>query len=336
METPAAPRPTDPSSVVLILSTDESLVDELAVDLNEREPDVEIQVVENIETLADHLTRLRPDAVLLDTESLPEDMADGDMGGHGLDQAPVVLLSADIERWKRLKTRLNARDHIPRRADYVFAVAEALRVAQRTAGYEGRIQETVQHYRDILEASSDGIFVLVGGTFTFVNENFATTLGRAPETLVALHGLIDVALPDDRHVLQEELARVAVADGRRELIETRLLDAKGEAHTFEIACRSSVVEGRRAIVGVARDVTAERQLEDEIERARQRAAQIERLRALGELAAGVAHDFNNVLETVLGRLALAREKLKNGEPIQDDLEVIETAARDGAATVQRV
>jgi CheY-like chemotaxis protein len=77
-------------------------------------------------------------------------------------------------------------------------------------------------------------------------------------------------------------------------------------------------------------------LEEEVDRARQRASQIERLRALGELAAGVAHDFNNALETVLGRVTLARDKLRRGDDIAEDLDIIEGAARNGADTVQRV
>ena len=69
----------------------------------------------------------------------------------------------------------------------------------------------------------------------------------------------------------------------------------------------------------------------EIERARKRAAQVERLRALGELAAGVAHDFNNVLETVLGRVALVRQKLERGEPVDEDLRSSRPRPRNAAA-----
>ncbi|HEX8559183.1 MAG TPA: ATP-binding protein, partial [Pyrinomonadaceae bacterium] len=73
----------------------------------------------------------------------------------------------------------------------------------------------------------------------------------------------------------------------------------------------------------------------EQERIREQYAQIEKLSALGELASGVAHDFNNTLAGILGRAQLLLrtddpEKLKRG------LEIIVRAAEDGAHTVKRI
>jgi PAS domain S-box-containing protein len=74
---------------------------------------------------------------------------------------------------------------------------------------------------------------------------------------------------------------------------------------------------------------------EEVEASQQRIAQTDRLRALGELAAGVAHDFNNTLSMILGHaqhlLAQARDP-----GLQRQLQVIEKAAVDGARTVRRV
>jgi signal transduction histidine kinase len=61
----------------------------------------------------------------------------------------------------------------------------------------------------------------------------------------------------------------------------------------------------------------------------------EKLRALGEMASGVAHDFNNVLGAILGRAQLLRARLGESE-LAAELEIIEKAARDGASTVRRL
>jgi nitrogen-specific signal transduction histidine kinase/CheY-like chemotaxis protein len=61
----------------------------------------------------------------------------------------------------------------------------------------------------------------------------------------------------------------------------------------------------------------------------------ERLKALGEIASGVAHDFNNALGIILGRSQMLREKLT--EPgMRKDLILIERAAQDVAMSVRRI
>jgi nitrogen-specific signal transduction histidine kinase/CheY-like chemotaxis protein len=66
----------------------------------------------------------------------------------------------------------------------------------------------------------------------------------------------------------------------------------------------------------------------------------ERLNALGEMAAGVAHDFNNVLAGALGRAQLLLYRMEQQEcdrdVIQSDLKVIERCALQGAETVRRI
>jgi GAF domain-containing protein/CheY-like chemotaxis protein len=69
--------------------------------------------------------------------------------------------------------------------------------------------------------------------------------------------------------------------------------------------------------------------------------QMERFRALGEMASGVVHDFNNILASVLGRVQLLRLKLKKEGAIPLDrmaknLQVIEKSAMDGAKILSRI
>src|SRR4029079_5150897 len=86
---------------------------------------------------------------------------------------------------------------------------------------------------------------------------------------------------------------------------------------------------------------AERHVEElshyiaEQERIREQFSQMEKLSALGELASGVAHDFNNTLAGILGRAQLIL-RTNDPEKISRGLNIIIKTAEDGAKTVKRI
>jgi signal transduction histidine kinase/ActR/RegA family two-component response regulator len=86
---------------------------------------------------------------------------------------------------------------------------------------------------------------------------------------------------------------------------------------------------------------AERHVEElshyiaEQERIREQFSQMEKLSALGELASGVAHDFNNTLAGILGRAQLIL-RTNDPEKIRRGLDIIIKTAEDGAKTVKRI
>jgi signal transduction histidine kinase/CheY-like chemotaxis protein len=73
----------------------------------------------------------------------------------------------------------------------------------------------------------------------------------------------------------------------------------------------------------------------EQERIREQFTQLEKLSALGELASGVAHDFNNTLAGILGRAQLL-ERTDDLESIKSGLKIITKTAEDGAKTIKRI
>jgi nitrogen-specific signal transduction histidine kinase/CheY-like chemotaxis protein len=90
-----------------------------------------------------------------------------------------------------------------------------------------------------------------------------------------------------------------------------------------------IVEGRTTgVLGIARDITEQKE-------ERERAARADKLRALGQLASGVAHDFNNSLAAILGRAQLLRRQVSDPALVRN-LDIIQTAAEDAAATVRRI
>ena len=80
-------------------------------------------------------------------------------------------------------------------------------------------------------------------------------------------------------------------------------------------------------VVLLRDVTERRQLEEQLRQA-------QKMEAVGKLAGGVAHDFNNMLTAIIGFASLASEELPVGSPVQDSLAQIQRSA-DQAASLTR-
>jgi nitrogen-specific signal transduction histidine kinase/CheY-like chemotaxis protein len=92
------------------------------------------------------------------------------------------------------------------------------------------------------------------------------------------------------------------------------------------------------VQAVGRDVTEARRREEQV-------IQMEKLRALGEMAGGVAHDFNNMLAAILGRTQLLKlqvgrmasdQPMNSDSQMMDGLDMIERAASDAAETVRRI
>ena len=121
----------------------------------------------------------------------------------------------------------------------------------------------------------------------------------------------------------------AALTGSPQTYEMRYFSHDGQLRYARVDNSPLVVEGRTTgVLGIARDITEQKE-------ERERAARADKLRALGQLASGVAHDFNNSLAAILGRAQLLRRQV-NDPALVRNLDIIQTAAEDAAATVRRI
>jgi PAS domain S-box-containing protein len=120
-------------------------------------------------------------------------------------------------------------------------------------------------------------------------------------------------------------------DGQSLTVETHLTPQQG-APRHVLLTLSPLRGPHGALVGLSlilKDVTEERRLREQV-------LQAEKLRAVGEMAAGIAHNFNNILTTILTRAQLLGQQLGNTMALQRGLALVEQAASDGAAMVRRL
>ena len=113
-------------------------------------------------------------------------------------------------------------------------------------------------------------------------------------------------------------------------IEFRLRHRDGAWHLFSSVGRSIPhdAEGRR-IVFNSRDITASRNLEEQLLHA-------QKMEAIGTLSGGIAHDFNNMLAGILGSAELVREDLPPDHPTQEYVQSIMIAANRARELVQQI
>ncbi|HEX8773551.1 MAG TPA: PAS domain S-box protein [Pyrinomonadaceae bacterium] len=180
---------------------------------------------------------------------------------------------------------------------------------------------------NILESVRDPICAIdTKGRFMWINTASTETSGYSTDELIGHHHL-ELIHPADRDMARENFE--GAVNGEPCSYEVRYLTRDGEVREALYYNAPLVIEGRTTgVLGITRDITEHKQHQ-------RRAAQADKLRALGQLASGVAHDFNNALAAILGRAQLMRRQVQS-EALTRNLDIIQTAAEDAAATVRRI
>ena len=198
------------------------------------------------------------------------------------------------------------------------------------------LQESEQRYRDLFDNALDMVFTTDRQfCLTSVNEACRSVLGREPAQLqgVCLYDL--VAAPDAEGLRARH--RHFEPGTSRPAFEAAFLRPDGDRVTLEVATRWILEEGQpTGVHGIARDITERREREEATSRFHEQLYQAEKLRALGEMAAGVAHNFNNLLTIVLGNAELIGMREELPEKIREDTARILDSARRCSAIVRRI
>jgi PAS domain S-box-containing protein len=180
---------------------------------------------------------------------------------------------------------------------------------------------------NILESARESIYAVdTDGNFKWCNTATLKGLGYQRSNFIG-RPLLSMVYEADRDLVRERLD--AALKGVAQTYEMRYFSYDGQLRYARVDNSPIVVEGRTTgVLGIARDITEQKE-------ERERAARADKLRALGQLASGVAHDFNNSLAAILGRAQLLRRQVDDPALVRN-LDIIQTAAEDAAATVRRI
>ncbi|MCX7866877.1 PAS domain S-box protein [Limisphaera sp. VF-2] len=213
-------------------------------------------------------------------------------------------------------------------ADLALALENLERERQRQEAV-AQLRQSEERFRKLIENATDLIAVVdARGTIHYGSPSVTRLLGYDPVALVGQSALQFVH-PEDLPAVREALERaVTRKDGLPVAVSFRIRHQSGTWHHLEAVGRfvSDLAPGGGIVVN-ARDVTELRQLEEQLRQA-------QKLEAIGRLAGGVAHDFNNVLAVILMQTELLSMEETLPADVRDGLHQIRSAA-ERAATLTR-
>lgn len=181
--------------------------------------------------------------------------------------------------------------------------------------------------KNIMESAREAIYALdKEGNYKWCNQAMLDMTGYDSDAIIG-HHFLERTHEEDQEMRRERFA--AALRGDAQSFESRYIASDGSVRFASVNSAPIVVDGETTgVLGIAHDITEQKQERD-------RAARADKLRALGQLASGVAHDFNNSLAAILGRAQLILRRVEDEELIRS-LGIIVTAAEDAAATVRRI
>jgi two-component system, cell cycle sensor histidine kinase and response regulator CckA len=268
---------------------------------------------------------------LLERESHEMDM-------NGIPRVFLSSMFGIVEQGKLLRTWGIQRD-----------ITERLKTEEARRKAEDALRESEERYRVFVAQSSEGIYrtehdppvpadlpleqqmslSLQSGYIAECNDAMARMYGLNQAGELMGKRLSDFLIADDP-VTKEFMAAFIQSGYRITDRESHERDAQGRTKVFLNTMVGIVDKGCLVRTwGIQRDVTARMHLEEQLRNAQQ-------LEAIGRLAGGVAHDFNNILSIIMGHGELLLATAGADERLRNGLEQIRRAADRAASLTQQL
>ncbi len=195
---------------------------------------------------------------------------------------------------------------------------------------ETELQASERRFRNLIEGSQQGIAIYRNGVPLFVNRAFAGIFGYdSPQEVMALRSLQAIVGPQD---LADVQARQAAVGRRGQPTETQfqLVGVRRDGRRIQVEAFFQAIQwqGRRAMQVAVVDVSDRVHLEEQLRQA-------QKMEAVGQLAGGVAHDFNNILQIIRGYTELAQAKTADS-PAAAYLQKVLKAAESASQVIRQL
>jgi PAS domain S-box-containing protein len=238
----------------------------------------------------------------------------------------MTVLVGSVERpWgvlgvhSRRARRFSASD-----VNFLQGVANVLASAIERERTERRERDSRARFEAVFAGALDAILIADDrGRYLEANPAATELLGLTRDELLE-RTVSDIVPPEDRESIDANFRRF-LGDGAVRLEKT-IVRPDGTRRQVEFAARANIASGQH--LAVLRDMTPRKQLEEQLRHS-------QKMEAVGRLAGGVAHDYNNVLTAINGYAELLMAGLRAGDPLRKHAEeILKAGSRAAALTHQ--
>lgn len=194
--------------------------------------------------------------------------------------------------------------------------------------HEEALADSEARYRRLVEMAPYGILIWDGLRLRFANRSAALILGNGDPDAMLRIPLVEATEFDGVQRLFDWLPPPGSGLEAPPPVEARFVTAQGALRELEVGIHPFAVEGEAAWFLVLTDITGRKQAERAIQQA-------QKMQAIGQLAGGIAHEFNNMLTAIGGFAQMARRAPQDRSRVEQCLtEIVKATDRASGLTAQ--
>ncbi|MHB2015551.1 MAG: ATP-binding protein, partial [Candidatus Xenobia bacterium] len=215
-----------------------------------------------------------------------------------------------------------------------YDVEAPSRALQESEARLQRQSETLHLLQQVLHHMQLGVHVWdqIGHRWFLAASNPAGSLFLGQPMEQVLDEPLEIACPALQETLPAILSRVLESSAPLSE-EVCYRDREDVTHLLNMA---AFPLGSNRVGVILQDLTEKRCMEIALREAQERGHQAQKLEAIGRLAGGVAHDFNNILSVILGCAAVLTQDLQPTHPLQQEAQQIRTSAEHAARLTRQL